>query len=70
MTNAMKTATQAIAKMNKSTDIQKLQKIMMEFSKQNEMMDMKQEMVDDAMDMVFEEDGDEEATDQIVNQVQ
>lgn len=37
-----------------------MQRIMMEFEKQNEMMDMKQEMMSDTMDDVFEGEGEEE----------
>eukprot|EP01091_Cochliopodium_minus_P008478 TRINITY_DN1933_c0_g1_i1.p1 TRINITY_DN1933_c0_g1~~TRINITY_DN1933_c0_g1_i1.p1 ORF type:complete len:233 (-),score=75.70 TRINITY_DN1933_c0_g1_i1:45-743(-) len=69
MAEAMKGAVRAMMRMNKGMNIPALQKIMMEFEKQGEIMDMKQEMMDDTMDGVMGEDGEEEETDEIVNQV-
>jgi charged multivesicular body protein 2A len=37
-----------------------MQKIMMEFERQNEMMDMKEEMMNDTMDDVFESENETE----------
>jgi len=46
-----------------------IQKIMAEFEKQSEMMDMKEEMMTDVMDDALGEEEDEEESDAIVNQV-
>ena len=50
-------------------DMPQLQKIMMEFEKQSDTMDLKEEMMEDTMDDAFGEEEDEEETDAIVNQV-
>ena len=42
---------------------------MQDFSKESEMMDMKQEMMNDAIDDAVEEDDDEQETSDILNQV-
>ena len=42
---------------------------MQDFSKESEMMDMKQEMMNDAIDDAVEEDDDEQETNDILNQV-
>ena len=44
-----------------------IQRIAMEFERENDMMDQRQEMMDDAIDDTFEDE--EEETDEIVNQV-
>jgi charged multivesicular body protein 2A len=44
-----------------------IQRIAMEFERENDMMDQRQEMMDDAIDDTFEDE--EEQTDEIVNQV-
>ncbi len=46
--------------LNRSMNLPAMQRIVMEFEKQNEAMDMKQEMVSDVMDDVFEGEGEEE----------
>merc|ERR1712048_199425 len=46
-----------------------IQKIMMEFEKQSEIMDMKGEMMEDAIDDVMGDEEDEDESDAIVNQV-
>ena len=46
-----------------------LQRIAMEFEKENDIMDQRQEMMDDAIDDVTGLEEDEEAGDEIVNQV-
>eukprot|EP00040_Diaphanoeca_grandis_P002577 m.22165 g.22165 ORF g.22165 m.22165 type:complete len:209 (-) comp13707_c0_seq1:206-832(-) len=60
MANAMKGVTRAMGRMNKTMNIPALQKMMMEFEKQNDIMDMKQEVMDDAIDDVMG-DADEDA---------
>eukprot|EP01092_Planopodium_desertum_P006293 TRINITY_DN2604_c0_g2_i1.p1 TRINITY_DN2604_c0_g2~~TRINITY_DN2604_c0_g2_i1.p1 ORF type:complete len:218 (-),score=1.50 TRINITY_DN2604_c0_g2_i1:70-723(-) len=69
MADAMKGAAKAMFSMNKSMNLPAMQKIMMEFARQGEMMDMKQEMMDDTIDGVMEEEGDEEHEEEVINQV-
>jgi hypothetical protein len=47
---------QAMKKMNGSLNLPALQKIMMEFEKQSDMMDLKEEMMEDTMDDVLGEE--------------
>lgn len=60
---AMKGATMALGSMNKSMNLPQLQRIAMEFERENDIMDQRQEMMDDvmddAMDVGVEEEGDE-----------
>ena len=49
-----------MATMNKKMNLPEIQKIMMEFEKQSEIMDMKDEMMSDAVDDVIGEEEDEE----------
>lgn len=60
---AMKGATMALGSMNKSMNLPQLQRIAMEFERENDVMEQRQEMmddaVDDAMDVGVEEEGDE-----------
>uniref|UniRef100_A0A7N5K2Z9 Charged multivesicular body protein 2a n=1 Tax=Ailuropoda melanoleuca TaxID=9646 RepID=A0A7N5K2Z9_AILME len=46
-----------------------IQKIMMEFEKQSEIMDMKEEMMNDAIDDAMGDEEDEEESDAVVSQV-
>ncbi len=55
--------------MNKQINLPEIQKIMTEFERESEMMDLKDEMMNDAIDDVMEGDDDEEESDQIVNQI-
>jgi charged multivesicular body protein 2A len=50
MAEAMKGVTKAMRSMNKRMNLPQIQKIMMEFEQQSEIMDMKGEMMDDAID--------------------
>merc|ERR1712014_431858 len=50
MAQSMKGVTKAMGRMNKSMNLPQIQKIMAEFQKQSEMMEMKGEMMDDAID--------------------
>ena len=60
---AMKGATMALGSMNKSMNLPQLQRIAMEFERENDIMEQRQEMmddaIDDAMDVGVEEEGDE-----------
>lgn len=49
MAQAMKGVTKAMGNMNKQMKLPEIQKIMMEFEKQSEIMDMKEEMMEDAI---------------------
>jgi charged multivesicular body protein 2A len=69
MAQAMKGVTKAMGSMNKQMKLPEIQKIMMEFEKQSEIMDMKGEMMEDAIDDVMGDEEDEEESDAIVNQV-
>merc|ERR1719323_31499 len=62
MANAMKGVTKAMGNMNKQMKLPEIQKIMMEFEKQSEMME-------DAIDDVMGDEEDEEESDAIVAQV-
>ncbi|XP_035780477.1 charged multivesicular body protein 2a-like [Anopheles albimanus] len=69
MGEAMKGVTRAMTNMNRQLNMPQIQKILHEFEKQSEIMDMKEEMINDAMDDAMEDEGDEEETDAIVSQV-
>ncbi|OBZ85998.1 Metacaspase-1 [Choanephora cucurbitarum] len=69
MAEAMKGATKAMGSMNRQMNLPQIQKIMMDFERESEMMDMKDEMMGDAIDDAFEQDEDEEESDEIVNKV-
>ncbi|GAB4816929.1 hypothetical protein N2152v2_003975 [Parachlorella kessleri] len=69
MADAMRGATKAMGAMNRQMNLPAMQKIMMEFERQNEKMEMTSEMMGDAVDDVFEGADEEEETDNIVNQV-
>lgn len=66
MANAMKGVTKAMGNMNKQMKLPEIQKIMMEFEKQSEIMDMKGEMMEDAIDDVMGDEDEEEESDAIV----
>eukprot|EP00300_Choanocystis_sp_HF-7_P003503 c12679_g1_i1.p2 GENE.c12679_g1_i1~~c12679_g1_i1.p2 ORF type:complete len:102 (-),score=36.81 c12679_g1_i1:104-409(-) len=55
--------------MNKNLKLPQLQKIMMEFEKQSDTMELKEEMMEDTMDEVMGGEDDEEEADTLVNQV-
>ncbi|KAK0722585.1 DOA4-independent degradation protein 4 [Lasiosphaeria miniovina] len=63
MMQAMKGATMALGSMNRTMNLPSLQRIAMEFERENDIMEQRQEMmddaVDDAMDTGLEEEGDE-----------
>merc|ERR1712150_339142 len=61
--------TKAMGSMNKQMKLPEIQKIMMEFEKQSEIMDMKGEMMEDAIDDVMGDEDDEDESDAIVAQV-
>jgi charged multivesicular body protein 2A len=55
--------------MNRQLNLPALQGIMREFEKQNERMEMTTEVMGDTIDDAFEEEGEQEETDDLVNQV-
>ena len=68
MMQSMKGATGLIASMNKNMKLPALQKIAMEFEKENDIMDQRQEMMDDAIDDTLGED-DEVEGDEVIKEV-
>lgn len=68
MMQAMKGATGVLGSMNRNMNLPALQRIAMEFEKENDIMDQRQEMMDDAIDDVTGLE-DEEEGDEIVDQV-
>ncbi|CAH0560808.1 unnamed protein product [Brassicogethes aeneus] len=69
MAQAMKGVTKAMASMNRQLNLPQIQRILQDFEKQSEIMDMKEEIMNDAIDDAMEGDDDEEESDAIVNQV-
>lgn len=69
MAQAMKGVTKAMQNMNKQLKLPQIQKIMMDFEKQSEIMDMKEEMMNDAIDDAMGDEDDEEESDAVVSQV-
>jgi charged multivesicular body protein 2A len=68
MMQSMKGATKILGSMNRSMNLPALQRIAMEFERENEMMDQRQEMMDDAVDDAMGVD-DEAEGDEVVEQV-
>merc|ERR1712218_546236 len=69
MAQAMKGVTKAMMNMNKQMKLPEIQRIMQEFEKQSEIMDMKEEMMSDVIDDALGDEDDEEESDAIVSQV-
>lgn len=69
ITESMKKITKSMSKLNQKVKLPELQKIMTEFAKQMELMEMRDEMMGDAIDDAMEEEGDEKEEEMIVNQV-
>ncbi|CAI4230967.1 unnamed protein product [Auanema sp. JU1783] len=69
MAQAMKGVTKAMQSMNRQLNLPQIQKIMMEFEKQSEIMDMKEEIMGDAIDDAIGDAADDEESENIVNQV-
>jgi hypothetical protein len=64
----MKGATKLLGSMNKQMNLPALQRIAMEFERENDIMDQRQEMMDDAIDDVTGLE-DEEEGEEVVNQI-
>ncbi|XP_073994507.1 vacuolar protein sorting 2 [Rhodnius prolixus] len=69
MAQAMKGVSRAMQSMNKQLNLPQIQKILQEFEKQSEIMDMKEEIMNDAIDDAIEDEGDEEESDAVVSQI-
>lgn len=73
MAMSMKDATRLLSGMNRLMNLPQLSRIAQEFQRENDMMDQKQEFMDDAIDdaMTFDEDelGEEEQVDEILGKV-
>jgi charged multivesicular body protein 2A len=69
MAQAMKGVSKAMSNMNRQMNLPQIQQILHEFEKQSEIMDMKEEMINDVIDDAMEDEGDEEEGDAIVAQV-
>lgn len=65
---SMKGATKLLGSMNRQMNLPALQRIAMEFERENDIMDQRQEMMDDAIDDVTGLE-DEEEGEEVVNQV-
>ena len=68
MMQSMKGATQLLGSMNRQMNLPALQRIAMEFEKENDIMDQRQEMMEDAIDDVTGLE-DEEESEEVVSQV-
>lgn len=69
MATAMVGVTRALRSMNANMNLPAMNRIMAEFEKQSEIMDMKEEIMNDTMDDVMDEEGDEEESEMIVGQI-
>ena len=68
MMQSMKGATSLLGSMNRQMNLPALQRIAMEFERENDIMDQRQEMMDDAIDDVTGLE-DEAEGEEVVNQV-
>ncbi|GBF90675.1 hypothetical protein Rsub_03247 [Raphidocelis subcapitata] len=69
MADAMVGATKAMRVMNRRLNLPNMQKVLMEFERQNERMEMTSDMMGDAVDDAMEGEGEAEETDDLVSQV-
>jgi len=69
LAGAMTTATKTLASMNNIMKPEQLNQTMQEFGKASAKMDMTEEMMNDALDDILNESGDEEEGESIVQQV-
>lgn len=68
MMQSMKGATRLLGTMNRQMNLPALSRIAMEFERENDIMDQRQEVMDDAIDDAMGAE-DEEESDEVVNQV-
>lgn len=69
MAEAMKGASRAMRAMNASVDARAMAKILADFEKESQIMNDKQEMMDEAIDDTFETEDEETAVNDVVGQV-
>ncbi|OQR85223.1 hypothetical protein THRCLA_10733 [Thraustotheca clavata] len=71
MVATMEKTTKTMVATNKQMDMNRFQKTLMEYEKQNEMMNIREEMIDDTLIDAFDEDEDEEnlVVDQVLSEV-
>jgi len=69
LVESMRKVTRSMTQLNRTMNLPALQKIMVEFAKQSEQMDMKQEMVGDALEDAMDNEEDEVESEAVVNQV-
>lgn len=69
MAQAMKGVTRALQSMNKQMNLPQIQRIMQEFEKQSEIMDMKEDMMNEVIDDAMGDEDDEEETEAVVTQI-
>ncbi|KAJ5782710.1 hypothetical protein N7457_004484 [Penicillium paradoxum] len=69
MMQSMKGATMLLGSMNRQMNLPALQRIAMEFERENDVMDQRQEMMDDAIDEATGMEGEEEEGEDIVKEI-
>lgn len=69
MGEALQGATKAMVSMGQSMNLPELNRIMQEFARENQRMDLTSEVMDDAINMAVGADNEEEEVDQVVDQV-
>lgn len=58
-----------MVRMNQQIDIKSMQHIIMEFEKQSEILEQKEEMIGDSMDDMMDVSDEEEETEEVIDQV-
>ncbi|KAK2951720.1 putative Charged multivesicular body protein 2a [Blattamonas nauphoetae] len=69
LVGCMKSMNRIMGTMSRQIKIPQMQKIMMDFQRQNDIMEQKQEIMDDAMDDAFGAADEDEEADVLVNQI-
>ncbi|KAL4973989.1 Snf7-domain-containing protein [Aspergillus desertorum] len=69
MMQSMKGATMLLGSMNRQMNLPALQRIAMEFERENDIMDQRQEMMDDAIDEATGMEGEDEEGEEIVKEI-
>jgi charged multivesicular body protein 2A len=69
MADAMNGVTKAMGAMNKKLNLPAISKIMKEFERENDKMEMTTEIMGDALDDAFENEGEEDESEELVNAV-
>ncbi|CAG9329537.1 unnamed protein product [Blepharisma stoltei] len=69
MSETLRGITPALTQFNKEMNLPELNKMMQDFNRENQRMEMTEEMMGDAMEMAFDNEGDIEESDNVVNQV-